>query len=331
MSTPAASGRRCTQLWQATQRLSPFSTTSPRRDLVRLHLEGMGLLGSLLARRLHGDGIGFTWHDTDHPHAAWRACAGLVYPAGDARSARNLPAWTDWWAQSFLPPGTVEPAHYVFTHQRPPHDARYRTEDLGPGLTLAQATAFAVDVPALVTATRTRFAEHRHPAPPADATVLVRAHGHHRATAGWSWGWTAPVQLQLPGVLEELPHRPALYARRMRLVHAYPIPSRPGWWWAGGARIPQTRPRTLDAAQLLRRWIADWAQLWPRVEVLTAETPVQGWRPQSADPHDGAVARTTTSRGPVLTLPALDDAGLRWAPEVVDATLTELARIRETT
>jgi hypothetical protein len=287
----------------------------------------MGLLGSLLAWRLTADGITFTWHDTDTPHTAWKASTGLVYPAGDARSQRNLAAWTDWWARPTLPPGVLLPVHYVFAHRHPPHEGRYRTTPLGPGLTLAHAAAFTVDVPQLVHTTRGHFASRRTDTPPPDADVLVRAHGHHRAVC-WMWGWSAPVQLRLPAVLAELPHRPALYGRKVRqLVYAYPIPSRPGWWWAGSTLTRQTHPRSLSADAHLRRWMDNWAAVWPRIDLTAAEAPAQGWRPRPDDADTPDPVRVDTARGPVITLPALWHSGVRWAPEVIDHTVDQLARI----
>ncbi|WP_256789025.1 hypothetical protein [Frankia sp. AvcI1] len=287
-----------------------------------IHLEGMGWLGAVLAFRLDREGVPFTWHDIDAPYVAWRASTGLVYPAGDARSQAGLAGWGQWARDGWLPAGTVEQVGYVYAHKAPPHQGRYRTVPLAPGVTLADAPAFAVHVPRVVEAARQRFAERRRAGRPAGA-VTVQAHGSARARAVM-WGWSAPVRLALPAQVAELPYRAAFYGRRVRrLVYAYPIPGRAQWWWAGSALVRQTRPRRLDTARQLARWDEDWQAVWPQVHVMERARVVEGWRPRPADGDQAGVV-TDVGQG-VVTVPALWHSGVRWAPGVVREVMNVLA------
>jgi hypothetical protein len=284
-----------------------------------IHIEGMGWLGSALAFRLAADGTPFTWHDPQARYTAWKACTGMVYPAGDARSQVNLTGWERWWRTGLLPAGTVEPVSYLFTHKRPPHHGRYPVTDLGWCRVAAQP-GFAVDVPAVVAAARTAFAEWWRPGTPAGSSV-IRAHGFTERLDHVMWGWSAPVRLVLPPLLADAARRPAFYSRehRFHIVYAYAIPTRPGWWWAGSKLLRQSRPqsRAVQLAHLVAEWRRAWAALWPKVPVADMEAAVEGWRPV---PRPGDPGRFAGG-----SLPPLWHSGVRWAPQLIEDTVAALA------
>lgn len=288
-----------------------------------IHLEGMGVLGALTALRLADADIEFTWHDPESPHVAWKACTGMIYPAGDDWSTRNLTLWARWAEQGWLPAGVLAPACYVYAHKNPPHEGRYRTAAVG-SLTMADTPAYTLNAPALVHAARSRFAQRRRDAAPPNARLVV-AHGYRRANS-FMWGWSAKVQLHLSPALAALPHPPALYGRKVRqLTYAYPVPGEPGRWWAGSSLVRQTATvRALDAAKHFRRWRRDLHEVYRGEVAVAAQTgPVlQGWRPRPV--RDDRAPVPTAEPDGTIVYPALWHSGVRWAPLAVDHALTLL-------
>ena len=285
-----------------------------------VHIEGMGWLGTALAYRLHAHGVGFTWSDTDSPHVAWRASTGIVYPAGDARSQRNLELWAGWHMAGTLPPGTVVPVLYAYAHRHPPSQGRYPVTDLG-WVRAAMAPCYAVDVPAAVETARRQFASCRRPAPP-EGGALAIAHGFGRRRTAYVWGWSAAVALDLPeDLLRVAGNRPvALYARhrRFQLAYAYPIAGRPGWHRAGSSAIAQKTPRAGDPGRGLAAWEEAFPQLFPGITVLKTMPAVAGWRPRGSD-TDALDLRVHNRSGRcVVEFPPLNHSGVRWAPQLVE-------------
>jgi hypothetical protein len=279
----------------------------------------MGWFGSATALALERAGIPFTWNEINSPVQAWRASTGMVYPAGDARSRRNLDLWWNWYESKLFPPRTVTPVAYVYKHKHPPHEGHYDQLDLGP-FRVAKLSAIAVDVPFIVDSARLQFAGRRREAAPRGARV-IRTHGFTERCAGFRWGWSCQVQLDLPPELAGLAHRPALYSRRGRfqIVYAYVIPTKPGWWWAGSSLVPQQVAKPLDAHKHLERWLDAWRELWPSVPVTGVGELTQGWRPVPVEGDTGTLD--------MRSVPPLWHSGVRWAPEIVDR-LVEVERRR---
>jgi hypothetical protein len=288
---------------------------------VTLHLEGMGWFGAATAFALERVGVSFTWNDTDAEVRAWPASTGMVYPAGDERSARNLDLWWNWYESKLFPAGMVRPVSYVYTHKRPPHEGRYRQDDLGP-YRVGHRAGIAVDVPAIVTAARLRFVARRIDRARPGHRVLV-THGFGDRCGALRWGWSREVQLDVPDALQALPNRAAFYSRRGRfqIVYAYVIPTRPGWWWAGSSLVAQAKdkPRRLDAGKHFDRWLDAWRELWPGVPVIGVGELTQGWRPVPVEGDTGTLD--------MRSVPPLWHSGVRWAPEIVDR-LVEVERRR---
>lgn len=292
-----------------------------------IHIEGMGLLGSLLALNLHERDQPFTWHDSASPITAWKACTGMVYPAGDDRSMEGLRGWQSWLTEGWLPYLRAEPVRYVYAHKNPPHEGKYRAEfDLGDmRVAPTQPGAVGVNVPAIVTSTQLKFQASRYTACPSDATTVVRAHGFNERLGSYMWGWSARVGLDVPDDLKAACDgmRPAFYSRkdRFQIVYAYPIPGEEGWW-AGSAIISQKTPHSLDIAKHFARWSSAWAELWPRVPVTHVGEQREGWRPRPAVEVDDA--HLVERQGNVITFPPLWHSGVRWAPLVINRALEML-------
>lgn len=278
-----------------------------------IHIEGMGWLGSVLAFRLAAEGRAFSWSDTRDPMNSWEASTGLVYPAGDERSQKNLTEWNRWYLRPFLPDGTVERVNYLFGHKNPPHGGKWGFIDLGHAK-VADDHAFSVNVPAIVAAARDRFAERETDVVPPGTTSVAVAHGTARAES-YMWGWSAQVRLVLPPELETLEHRPVFYGRRVRrLAYAYALPGT-GLHLAGSTLVRQTTRKELDAEKHFARWMADFREVFPSIGVEDVARPIQGWRPRpAADDLDGL-----REDGNRVIFPALWHSGVRWAPELIES------------
>lgn len=281
-----------------------------------IHIEGMGVLGSILARHLEARGVPWTWSDNEDPHSAWRASTGLIYPDPEPRAAAALTQWSGWHALGLFASDELSPASYVYAQKAPPHGGKYATRVLGPGLTLALADCWQLNPARLVHRIRAAHAHTRLADTPSG--VVVRAHAPI-----WkhTWGWSAPVQLDT-SALPELAAPPAFIGRRISVnVYAYPVPGRPGWWRAGSALYDQTKPRSLDADMHLARWCQDFEQRFPAVPILAAERPVEGWRPR---PHPDTQPTVSRDADGAYRVPALWHSGVRLAPAVIGELLDAL-------
>lgn len=291
-----------------------------------VHLEGMGLLGSHLARRLEERGVDFTWHDTREKVAAWQACTGLVYPSGVPREAANHERWTEFEAAGFPERDLVERCAYVFSTKGEPYGARHGQRRVG-SLGVSNRAAITVNVPEFVRRTRTRYSQRERTACPRVAGRVV-AHGFAARLDCVLWGWAVPVRLAWDPVLDPSLDglRPVVYLRKERFVTAYahPIPGSP-FYWAGSSMIVQRTPRALQVGPKFARWeriIETLSGGMVRVEG-RAGLPLQGWRPAGVASDDTTEVRTIDG---VPHLPPMRGDGLRNSPDVIDAALATIAR-----
>lgn len=284
-----------------------------------VHIEGMGYLGSLMATRLHQEGIQFTWHDDNRPVSAWRASTGLVSPDGDARSQIELREF----AREIKPllGRYCEPVTYCYAQKNPPHGGMYQVDEPYPGVRRALTDAYVVDVPSFVRATRTRFRDQE--AKDAGGFDLLRCHGGDRIKAQ-IWGWSAVAKLHGPKALMELDN-PVFYGRVVRsIAYAYPLPGT-DLHRIGSTMVRQTHPKSLDSLRHLHRWTLNFNQVFPMLTVDLAAPPVEGWRPAAAP--DDALHPEVRHEGPrrVLQMPPLAHSGVRWSPSVIREAV-EIAR-----
>lgn len=287
-----------------------------------LHLEGMGLLGNLLAHRLDQLGLEYTWHDASTRNA-WRASTGLVYSDEDERSQVGLARWlqqlNDPWLGQF-----AEECAFVYTHKNPPHGARYAATDLGAMRVAPRGNAVAVNVAQLVQRGQ-GLRRERRTAAPEPWERLVRAHGFTERLGSVSWGWSARVRLDTSAVDAHCGGlRPVFYSRngRFQMVYAYPSPGTE-YWLAGSVMVNQRQAHDVPEPMVLRhldRWVEAWRKLWPSIPLLSIGSPVQGWRPRPAVQGDSEVL----DEGGVITLPALWHSGVRWSPQVIDQAIERI-------
>ena len=278
-----------------------------------IHIEGMGLLGALLAHRLDQRGEAFTWNDIDTPYSAWYCCTGLAYPDADNRP--GLVAWHK--ALADIP--EAAPAPYLYAHKRPPHGAQDAiVEDFGK-LRLGAINAVSLNVPAFVHRMRKEHRDHRDAIYP-DRT-LVRCHTTPKRAGGYLWGWTAKVGLVFKDervASIAAVHQPALYAKahRFNLTYAYPIPGEQ-LWWAGSSLVGQKEPKRVSDDRL-QAYLDEWlfnAEMLLGVQGQVAGTVLQGWRPKAAPGDSGRAVRHPDG---TWSMPPLATDGMRNGLLVVD-------------
>lgn len=279
-----------------------------------IHIEGMGLLGSMLARRLAREDIEFTWNDIDSPHVAWHACTGLAYPDGDPYALAGLARWEEETLMGRTPEAASAP--FVFAHKKNPHEGTDGImEDYGP-LRRGNRDAVALNAPQYVRNTRDRYQDWRTDGARPGDTVVV-AHLTPERGNGYLWGWSAQVELELPDYLDALPDRPALYAKthRFNLTYAYPTPLTSNWW-AGSTNVIQMDPKPVTQERL-DRYVQEWvenARELLEVEIIDVREVFQGWRPRHAV-GDSRAPEWVEDR---LVLPALSGSGMRLGLIVTD-------------
>lgn len=247
-----------------------------------IHLQGMGLLGSLTAWQLYKRGIKFTWNDTEDSVNAWQACTGACYPASGDVDWSCYKQWRVWESRDIYPAGCLEKCAYWVdsVHKSLPHGLEAEVEAEVGGMRLV-GTSVHVNAQRLVLATRGKFASCRQ-VRGVDSQLVV-SHGFSIRRARYLWGWTRLIKLKLP--TEILEHgRPSFYLRKNRFQFAYCYPQ-PGsdWHYAGSSLISQQVAKPLNIEAKYRAWRERFAELTQGcVRIVNEGKMLEGWRPAKA-------------------------------------------------
>jgi hypothetical protein len=292
-----------------------------------VHIEGMGVMGSLVAWKLHQAGIDFTWHDTNRLlYKAWTASTGLIYPSGHGAEKAGYYDWVRLheappWPN--MPPITERGAHWFVT-KSVPHGAHNEVQAERGRLRRGIEDTVHVNPQRLVTATREAFRAQETAT--YGARLKIVAHGYSARLDHVVWGWSAGVQLYIAPSILSLSHplRPSFYLRRDRFTLRYALP-RPGTilHYAGSLTVVQRTPKLLDATKHLRTYMAFLEQETDgqvRVERVY-DGPTQGWRPAPSKAEleeHGGQPLPATADGNLLTLPPLALSGVRYSPMLAD-------------
>lgn len=275
---------------------------------MKLHLEGMGIVGCLLALKLHQQGQRFTWNDIEAPVNAWQASTGCIYPSGDPVDTWSYEAWLrNYFGE--LPEFCS--ATYCFLSKNPPHGGKYPFERVGP-FGVASHPSFHLNAQVLVPRVRELFASFRC----MGGGVKIITHGFSQRLERYLWGWAVKAKLGLPPGIEF--DRACLYMRvgRFKLAYAYPIPLEPGWYYAGSSLISQRHPRELAIVPKFQKWKEHvWAEAG--VAVKDIGQCLQGWRPVAAKTDTPLLRKMN---GQWVIRPQWS-SGIRHAPGIVETLL----------
>ena len=285
---------------------------------MKIHIEGMGISGCLLAVLLDRQGHTISWHDTDIQRVAWPACTGAIYPAGSLKFGPDwdcYEVWARWFKEGIFYP-FIERANYWFAHQKPPHQGRYQFE--GPtkhGLRMAVPPSFHLNAQKLVPWVRYHFSANQKPKPK-DVDLYVISHGFGKRLSHVYWGWTRIVSLDYDtSVYGCREFRPAFYFRPNKFVmaYAYPVPHSWDEWYAGSSiyKQPANKRRCLEIEPKFERWLEQFLKLsGGAVRVYKAGAMFEGWRPAAAD-NDWVRSEGRK----VVSLRPLWNSGIRHFPE----------------
>jgi hypothetical protein len=294
---------------------------------MRTHIEGMGLVGSMLTTLLLRRGVSpddITWHDTRDPRVAWQASTGAIYPSGSEKFGPDEQCWQVWqdWHHEGLFGEHCERSTYVFGSKAPPHQGRYplacRTQH---SLGIAGLPSFHLNAQTLVPAVRSRLHAQRVEVGevlPQDVDYYIIAHGWGQRLSYVYWGWTRLVTLTYDQQYATA-GRPCVYFRpnKVQMAYAYPVAGTK-WWYAGSSIIKQRADarKSLAMEPKYAKWKELFEQLSGGAFRVAQEGPyMDGWRPATA-PEDTSWLRR---KGNVLTVRPLWNSGIRhmpaqWAP-----------------
>lgn len=293
----------------------------------KVHIVGMGVLGSMCAWTLFREGIPFSWEDANARYVAWKASTGLIYPSGDSNEHAQYLQWARWyqgdapWSSVASMRSVVEQGAFWFASKAPPHGGNYPIVASVKGLQLGSLPSYHLNPQEFVEASRAFFANQRQQG--GTGTRKLIAHGYNQRLDNYQWGWSARVTLQLDQrvLLQSRGMRPSLYVRknRFQLAYANPVPGTP-FYYAGSAMFAQKDPHELSVEQKYQQWQSIITETGV-VQVLSREPIRQGWRP--AQQKGGSYRVTRLANGDLL-VPPLAGSGVRLSPLVCSSLLEAL-------
>lgn len=276
-----------------------------------IHLNGMGLVGCLLAIRLEDEGIPFTWYDKQFGDSfedvkpapkinSWKASTGCCYPSDDPLDVANYRRFASaevvghHWLKNF-----VTTATYGYGATNPPHyNNKKKAEHLCSTGTISflKAPSYHLNVQALVVFTRIRLAA-RFAKEAAEGYKVVNSHGfHEKCPTRYFWGWSTHAQLTLSDKLKaEVGETVCLNLQHKRYGtwYAYPVPRTEGaldlqmpehTYYLGTAFIHQKVPKELEIPGKFGKFMQHLLDKCGK-DIVVHEPEAgyefkQGWRPQ---------------------------------------------------
>lgn len=295
--------------------------------MTRIHLEGMGVVGSLLAWSLDEAGVSFTWHDIESDVNGWQACTGVVYPGGDTETAEGYRGWQAWRSNPPWPDALdeyVETCSYWYSHQSPPHDGDYTSQAEVEGLSMADPPCYNFNAQGFVPATRERFHDQRTDELPPESEYDTRVitHGFDQPrTERYTWGWMGVGTIDADQRMYQLAEhgRPCVYCKKGSYIIAYAYP-KPGTdhHYLGTHIISQAQPKPLEIGDKPETWAKWFTSLSEgAVTPVSIEEYRQGWRPVSNS--ESFVKRVTDKDGAAVAVRPLRGSGVRLAPNAAAA------------
>lgn len=282
------------------------------------HLEGMGVLGCLMALQLLEQDIPFTWWDNNSEVNAWRASGGSIFRSKSEMDDVCYHEWLGWARCDAIIRENLQKAPTWYSTKAPPHGAKFKPVaevgvlKRGPD----EYAGMYLDVPEFVRQVRNLLITLRSEQSAARAQRIV-AHGFSKRLKMYLWGWTATARLRVhPDIIaQSLPYRPSFYLRRGLYTMAYAAPygALPDVWLVGSSMIAQLRPKELDVLPKLDRWGATVRDLSNGdIEFEKGMELRNGWRPVGTIKDDVSVI----AEGGIIYLPSLGHSGVRHAPAV---------------
>lgn len=297
--------------------------------MTKYHIQGMGLMGSLVAMTLEDEGLDFTWDDIDRDITAWHASTGAVFPTEDAHSEyRSFIQFRQ--EESVAGEHLLEHSElgaWCYVAENPPHGgADIGVEEVTriseSEVRVSSHASIHVNVANLVRDARARYGDRRREKASSKRRLIV-SHGFDAAKR-FGWGWHREVQLVLSDEFEQalMGTRPCIYLRKgYQIMYIYPMPGTDSYF-IGTSNNIGTTPKWKEQQEVINK---DFGRVRKRVEetcgdhvqLLRARPPSQGWRPYPAKGDDRPMVYEEDSH---LQIKPQKGSGLRFWPR----TRTEL-------
>lgn len=290
----------------------------------KVHIRGMGVIGSILARELQAQGIDFSWFDPEIHHqspkfVAWKASTGCVYPSGNRLDRDNYERFENSAKRLGM---EYEVADYCFSQKSIPHHENDKTlkvvEEID-GLKFLNLKSFHVNPQKLVISTRELFKD-RYIESPNFGDLVVTAHGFHGVRpTDYRWGWSGEAEVTYQ-------HTPRicfnLKEGRFNNSYLYPKPGTDKYY-IGTHFIYQKTPKPLDTEEKVKNIIAHIQSKIEKVATLKVDMSsiVHGWRPAYEESEEVVVE----VNGELFLKPQMAN-GLRHHVTFMEQILSEIKR-----
>lgn len=301
-----------------------------------VHIEGLGLLGSLTALTLYDMGIDFSWHDTEEEVQAWKASTGAVYPTGDEFDYRCFKEMIRIIKRRNTLMGKMlrqhgEVGRWCYTSTNPPHGG----SDIGmesiaelADISVSNRYSIHMNNQKLVEAARTYFKDQRTEESDECATVQLVSHGFDDAVR-FGWGWHTRVYAEISDELMEHTsgHRPCIYLREgYQVMYLYPCPTT-DLYYLGTSNNIANEPKVRDEPYIIERLEKVHEHLRRKcgthVQLMgSAGKPTQGWRPYPAKGDEGPRVRVDDNG--VVRIKPQKGSGLRHWPATQEELVSTL-------
>lgn len=299
-----------------------------------VHIQGFGIVGSMLGALLEAEGIEFTWSDTDHDVQGWKAGTGCVLPTGYEVDHQNLTMWLQHlgaggsepdgfgeWMKQFM-----DVNRWCYISKNPPHNGKKAgvevLSEVGP-IKVSNSVTVNLDSQALVEQTRKHFDKHRTDGAKKKQTLIV---SHGSATAiRYTWGWSGVVKVREAKELKEALHgqRATYYLRKgVRIAYLYPMPHT-DLYYAGTDIISQSVPKSLSIKPKYERWkgeVEERTEGLITIKGLKKGSLKEGWRPIA----DSAEKYSWVSEDGAIYCRAMSGDGVRHFPQLGRSVLAAL-------
>lgn len=297
----------------------------------KIHIEGMGVVGSMIARHLAAADVSFTWHDIDANVNAHQASTGCVYPSGDLHQQRNYENWLSFARYQHPHPklkaisDLTETADFWFLSKSPPHQSPDKVVEKRFGLRIGEMPSVHLNVQNFVERTQAAFVSNRTDRLNPEADWFVRSHGYGNDLDKYIWGYSAVVEVNAKAfeVERQVQRRPSFYLRDGKYVihYLFPIPQSV-LYYAGSSLIAQKRsaPKRLEIQTKFDKLVSHVElRTGGRIQISTPYCFREGWRPkpQVFDPN-ALISR----HGRELRVVPLSHSGVSYSIEVAKQILS---------
>jgi len=311
---------------------------------MKVHIEGMGISGGLLAVFLELHDIEFTWHDTNAQKTAWKASTGGIYPGGSTKFGPDGPCyevWQQWFLGALLKEHPLadhlEECNFVFGHKScAPHKGKYPI--IGPtdhGLRMAEPPSYHFNAQTFVPWVREHFTDRQvhassgqHMMHDETTDFYIVSHGFGARFDGAYWGWNRLVELEYDSaVYGAQGRRPCFYFRPSKILMAYAYPvANTKWWYAGSSLLYQKKEKlkSYTTEPKYEKWKENFTRLAGGAITIVDEGPItEGWRPKAADEY------WVDRRSKIIRMRPLWNSGIRHFPKQLKGVLTHLGITRK--